>query len=373
MAAQATIHELEILDFHGINIRFIDDSDETRWYMARDIAMVLGYGNTDDMVSTFCKKVINSLFLVPPACERMFCSVIPDSEIHGLLKNAPCEEGAKRFYTWLDSKDPKQDSFTPSPNLFNFEGADVRVLLHNETGEPWFVARDVALLLGYINISKAIQAHCKGGSKMELPSAKGRQRTTIIPERDVYRLIMRSRLAAAERFEEWVVGEVLPSIRKTGSYSAKPSLPDFSNPVAAARAWADEVEAKQQLEEENRTLDQENRVMKPKAENYDRFLDASGTMTFREVGKRLGVGPNILVEFLRTNGILYKNKAKGPNLPYAAYADKGLFELISFVEQDGARHHPATRVTSKGLEFIARLVDENRDRLQSMKGAMGGV
>lgn len=112
-------------------------------------------------------------------------------------------------------------------NLFNFEGFDVRVVLVD--GEPWFSARDVAEGLGYSNPQKAVRDHCKSPRPVGVndsftlgPSAN------IIPERDVYRLVMRSKLPEAERFEEWVVGEVLPSIRKSGAYTAPPAPADLS-------------------------------------------------------------------------------------------------------------------------------------------------
>ncbi|MBK5912331.1 hypothetical protein CCR85_12625 [Rhodothalassium salexigens] len=121
-------------------------------------------------------------------------------------------------------------------------------------GEPWFVARDVAERLGYRLAKDAVAAHCKGAVKRRLLTPGGPQAMAIIPERDVYRLVMRSRLPEAEAFEEWVVGEVLPAIRKTGRYDVadRPALPDFSDPVAAARAWADEVEQKAKALEANR-------------------------------------------------------------------------------------------------------------------------
>ncbi|MFM0135069.1 BRO-N domain-containing protein [Caballeronia grimmiae] len=96
-----------------------------------------------------------------------------------------------------------------------FDGSAVRVV--DVEGEPLFVARDVANILGYADAPKAIAAHCKASRKVgNLPTLH--PQTVLIPERDVYRLIMRSKMAAAERFEEWVVAEVLPSIRKTGAY-----------------------------------------------------------------------------------------------------------------------------------------------------------
>lgn len=99
---------------------------------------------------------------------------------------------------------------------FFFEGLAVRTVVKD--GEPWFVAKDVAEILGYKNTSKAISDHCKGGNETLLPSAGGMQTVKIIPERDIYRLVMKSKLPSAEKFEEWVVSEVLPSIRKTGGY-----------------------------------------------------------------------------------------------------------------------------------------------------------
>lgn len=97
-----------------------------------------------------------------------------------------------------------------------FEGSVVRTI---EMGhEVYFVARDVAATLGYSNPSSAISRHCKGVVKCDILTNGGVQSVSIITERDVYRLIMRSNLPSAERFEEWVVGTVLPSIRKNGGY-----------------------------------------------------------------------------------------------------------------------------------------------------------
>lgn len=98
---------------------------------------------------------------------------------------------------------------------FDFNGAPIRVISDAE-GEPWFVARDVAEALGYAKPENAISRHCKAASTTP---KQGGGFVTIIPERDVYRLVMRSKLEGAVKFEEWVVGEVLPSIRKTGRYA----------------------------------------------------------------------------------------------------------------------------------------------------------
>ncbi|MDY6234842.1 MAG: BRO family protein [Desulfovibrio sp.] len=140
----------------------------------------------------------------------------------------------------------------PTDQIFTttaLPGISLRVMLDTE-GQPWFVARDVALALGYEKPGNVIQQHCKKVNKItQVPVSGGSAKTPpiqllLIPESDVYRLIMRSKLKAAVRFQDWVVEEVLPSLRRAGRYSLISAdhtdlgLPDFRNPVDAANAWA---------------------------------------------------------------------------------------------------------------------------------------
>ena len=85
-------------------------------------------------------------------------------------------------------------------------------------GKPYFLGTDVAKALGYSNPRKAILDHCKGVTKRDTPTSSGVQSMSYINEGDLYRLIMKSKLPSAEKFESWVMDEVLPAIRKTGSY-----------------------------------------------------------------------------------------------------------------------------------------------------------
>lgn len=85
-------------------------------------------------------------------------------------------------------------------------------------GKIYFVGIDIAKALGYLNPSKAVIQHCKGVTKLGIPSKGGKQKTNCIPEGDLYRLITHSELPSAERFESWVFDEVLPTLRKTGTY-----------------------------------------------------------------------------------------------------------------------------------------------------------
>lgn len=90
-------------------------------------------------------------------------------------------------------------------------------------GEPWFVGKDIALALGYINTKDALSRHVdaddKGGARITPPS--GEQEMTIINESGLYSLVLSSKLPTAKKFKRWVTSEVLPTIRKTGGYSMK--------------------------------------------------------------------------------------------------------------------------------------------------------
>lgn len=119
---------------------------------------------------------------------------------------------------------------------FSFDGASIRVL--EIDGEPWFVGRDVAEALGYANPADAITKHCKGVAKRyPLQTAGGTQEVRFLSEPDVLRLIVSSSLPAAERFERWVFEDVLPTIRKTGSYTTKKPQDPLRMATEAAKAF----------------------------------------------------------------------------------------------------------------------------------------
>jgi len=126
--------------------------------------------------------------------------------------------------------------------IFNFNSHGLRVITDN-VGEVWFVAKDVATALGYSDAPGAVSKHCKKhkllkdiGSPIQPPNKKQQLildlQTKLIPESDVYRLVIRSKLESAEAFQDWLVEQVLPSIRKTGSYS----MTGFNVPKTFAEA-----------------------------------------------------------------------------------------------------------------------------------------
>lgn len=226
----------------------------------------------------------------------------------------------------------------------NKEFGEIRTVDIN--GKPYFVGNDVAKALGYVETAKAVRTHCKGVSEMDIPTSGGVQTMKVIPEGDVYRLIIRSQLPAAEKFERWVFDEVIPSIRKTGGYNLPQTYSE------ALRALADKAE-------EAERLMIENNEMKPKAEFFDAVADSKDAIEIGQVAKVLAypnIGRNKLFAILRDKGVLMNN-----NIPYQKYIDKGYFRTIEqkYTMPDGeTRISIKTLVYQKGVDGIRKLLSK---------------
>lgn len=117
---------------------------------------------------------------------------------------------------------------------FNFSDRQVRVAILN--GEPWWCAQDVCSILGYKNGPDAIKRHCKDGgiAKHDTPTQSGFQQMIYINEPNMYRLIAKSTLPEAEKFESWIFDDILPQIRRTSGYGVQTQIPKtFSNHILA--------------------------------------------------------------------------------------------------------------------------------------------
>ena len=101
-------------------------------------------------------------------------------------------------------------------------------------GKEYFPATQCAKILGHENPARAIRKYCKGVTEMVTPTNGGNQPTKFIPEGDLYRLIIRSQLPSAEKFERWVFDEVLPELRRTGSYGSNINLEEVIAKTATA-------------------------------------------------------------------------------------------------------------------------------------------
>lgn len=238
---------------------------------------------------------------------------------------------------------------------FNFDHSPVRTFV-DEQGE-WFCAKDVATTLGYVNPGKAVRMHCRqdGGPKRSpIVDALGRsQEATFIQEADVMRLIVSSKLPAAQRFERWVFEEVLPAIRRTGSYNANQFSP-------ADLTRAEILRIALNAEEERLALEAKNKELEPKADAYDTFIDATGKYNVGTVAKMLGMGQNKLFKELRNRGVFIA-KGANANTPYQRYMQHFEVKAYTFERSNGEQViRYTTYVQPSGVDFIRRKLGLDR-------------
>lgn len=244
----------------------------------------------------------------------------------------------------------------------NEEFGEIRTAEIN--GKPYFVASDVATALGYVNPRKAIIDHCKGVTKRDTPTSGGIQELSYINEGDVYRLIIRSKLPAAEKFESWVMEEVLPSIRKNGGYIA--GQENLSDDELLAKAL---MVAQNKIAERNRIIAEKQEhieKMRPKEIFADAVSSSHTSILIGDLAKLIcqngyQIGQKRLFEWMRNNGYLVKFGAS-KNMPMQRYIEQGLFEVKESNVQnpDGSvRITRTTKVTGKGqVYFVNKFIGE---------------
>ena len=231
----------------------------------------------------------------------------------------------------------------------NEEFGEIRTLVIDR--KPYFVANDVARSLGYISPKDAISRHCKGALKHRYLTEGGKQEVKVIPEGDVYRLIIKSKLPSAEKFESWVMDEVLPTIRKHGAYMTEQTIeealtsPDFLIRLAT------------QLKEEQtarRLAEQKIEEQRPLVEFADKVSNSSNLIDMGKMAKLLkdediNIGRNRLFSWLRKKKILMSN-----NMPYQQYIDGGYFHVKESVFNTpyGTKTQQTTMITGKGQIYI---------------------
>ena len=207
----------------------------------------------------------------------------------------------------------------------NEEFGSVRTMEIN--GEPYFVGKDVATILGYVKPENAIANHVDDEDKtttlIQGTGSNYKSNAVIINESGLYSLILSSKLPKAKEFKHWVTSEILPSIRKTGGYSiqSKPDSYTIEDPAARARRWAEEYEEKKALEAKI----EEQKPLVEYAEHIQASKDVIDMKSMAKLASKNGIkiGRNKLFSFLRDRKILDRE-----NIPYANYMDKEWFQVV---------------------------------------------
>ncbi len=227
----------------------------------------------------------------------------------------------------------------------------------NIEGEPYFVGKDVAEILGYANSRKAIIDHVDDEDKRDgvtIRDSMGREQIPIlINESGLYSLILSSKLPTAKKFKRWVTNEVLPSIRKHGMYAVDDLLNDPDMMIAVLTELKEERNKNKVLHAENSQLAVDNTIMKPKADYFDELVDRNLLTNFRDTAKMLNIKQTAFVKFLLDRGYIYRDK-KGKLMPYAD-KNNGLFEVKECYNEKTDWAGSQTLITPKGRETFRLL------------------
>lgn len=234
----------------------------------------------------------------------------------------------------------------------NPDFGEVRTM--NIGGEPWFVGKDVAAILGYAKPLNALATHIDEDDSLKqgLIDSMGREQNAIfINESGLYSLVLSSKLPTAKAFKRWITHDVIPSIRKNGGYIAGQESMTAEELMAKAL-----LVAKKTIEEKEAELSRkqvENAIMAPKADYFDELVERNTLTNFRETAKQLGVKQKAFINFLMERKFIYRDK-RGKLLPYADKND-GLFEVKECFNNATQWAGTQTLVTPKGRETFRLL------------------
>lgn len=252
---------------------------------------------------------------------------------------------------------------------WDFDGRAVRTQF-DENGDPWWVAKDVCDVLGVTNITETLKrVDDEDFSITEVLDSVGKLRKTyIVNESGLYSLILTSRKPEAKRFKRWVTSEVLPSIRKTGSYGKPKELTRLQLIDMAREAEIG------RLEEQRLRLaaEEETKRLLPAATFGEELMDSATLLTVTAVAKALPhpMTASALHKFLHEKRVIYKPDGAKAWYPYAKYLPLGYFKIITDTGtsrihnsdgsvEDHTWSSDRLKVTSSGREFIHGLVRQH--------------
>ena len=248
----------------------------------------------------------------------------------------------------------KSEAIIQDIKVFNCELGSIRVIVEN--GEPLFMASDLCQVLEYKNGRDTINrlfpsvakyyAGVETGKKADGTPAIQNKLCSFLTEAQMYKLIMRSNAKNAEAFQDWICNEVLPTIRKTGSYNIQQQIP---------KTYGEALLEAGRLALENERLLTQAKENQPKIEAFDKLMSSNDSLDFLTFSKIIKIGRNTLFKKLRELKILRKD-----NIPYQAYVDRGYFRVIEntyrYNESDVVKIHYKTTVLPKGQTFIMNLL-----------------
>ena len=246
-------------------------------------------------------------------------------------------------------------------NLQIFDSPDfgqIRTIQQN--GEPWFVGKDVADILGYQNGSRDVNRHVDEDDRQNYQNGtfESNRGLTIINESGLYSLILSSKMPRAKEFKRWVTSEVIPAIRKTGGYIA--GSENMTDAEIMAKAVLVAQSTIRQRDQRIKELESDVAAAKPKVLFADAVSASDSTILIGDLAKILkqngyNTGQKRLFQWLRDNGYLIKRQGADYNSPTQRSMELGLFRVKETAISHSDGHvsvSKTTKVTGKGQQYF---------------------
>lgn len=246
-------------------------------------------------------------------------------------------------------------------NLQIFDSPDfgqIRTIQQN--GEPWFVGKDVADILGYQNGSRDVNRHVDEDDRQNYQNGtfESNRGLTIINESGLYSLILSSKMPKAKEFKRWVTSEVIPAIRKTGGYIA--GSESMTDAEIMAKAVLVAQSTIQQRDQRIKELESDVAAAKPKVLFADAVSASDSTILIGDLAKILKqnghpIGQKRLFNWMREQGYLIKRAGADYNSPTQRAMEMGLFKIKETAISHSDGHvsvSKTTKVTGKGQQYF---------------------
>ena len=229
-------------------------------------------------------------------------------------------------------------------------------------GEPWFVAKDVAMALGYAKPENAVANHIDSEDKtstlIQGSGSNYKSKATLINESGLYSLVLSSKLPTAKKFKHWVTAEILPSIRRTGGYIANAET--MTDAEIMSKALLIAKQTIENREQRIHSLEAETERMKPKEIFADAVSASNSSILIGDLAKILHgngikIGRGRLFAWMREHGFLIKQKGTSYNMPTQRAMELGLFRVKEGSYVDGKGNNiitKTTKVTGKGQQYF---------------------
>ena len=358
-------------------VRTIEDGDKVL-FCGSDVAKALGYTNPNKAINDHCRAITKRY--TPISGKTQAINFIPEGDVYRLIVRSKLPE-AEKFEKWfmeevlptirktggdlLAISNPPEvaKQIFPSPSISNRTNNPQTICgveCYEEDGTAYLKLETVARGLGFTRVAasgnEVVRWERVDGYLAELNFVPTCGHESFIPENIFYRLAMKAKNEVAEKFQALVADEIIPSIRKHGMYATPITLdtmiadPDFA--IGLLTNLKEERAARLKAEQERAKVEAQNQIMLPKADYFDKLVDAGANLGIRQFAKELKVSERKLVKFMLDNKYLFRDK-KGKLLPYAEYTGT-LFEVKEFVADNGYTN-VKTLFTPAGRDYFLKL------------------